>query len=90
VELTEDNKKQLLVPRWFAHGFIVSSKEAIFSYKVDNYYSPENDRGVDFDDELLGINWKLPLEKLQLSKKDKNQIRFKDSEFMEYKVDLYK
>jgi dTDP-4-dehydrorhamnose 3,5-epimerase len=90
VELSEVNKKQLLVPIGFAHGFVVLSEEAIFTYKVDNYYSPENDRGVAFDDESLGINWKLPLEKLQLSEKDKNQIRFKDSEFMEYKVDLYK
>ena len=51
VELTAENKKQLLVPRGFAHGFVVLSKEATFAYKVDNYYSPECDRGIAFNDE---------------------------------------
>jgi len=56
VVLTAKNKKQLLVPRGFAHGFIVLSTEAIFAYKVDNYYSPECDRGIAFDDATLAID----------------------------------
>ena len=56
VELSAENKKQLLVPRGFAHGFVVLSEEAIFSYKVDNYYHPESDRGIAFDDKQL---WEL-------------------------------
>ena len=51
IELNSTNKRQLLIPRGFAHGFIVLSKEAIFSYKVDNYYNPESDRGIAFDDQ---------------------------------------
>ena len=56
VELTAENKKQLLVPRGFAHGFVVLSEEAVFAYKVDNYYSPESDRGIAFNDEFLNID----------------------------------
>ena len=57
VELTAENKRQLLVPRGFAHGFVVLSEEAIFAYKVDNYYSPECDRGLAFNDAAIGIDW---------------------------------
>ena len=89
VELTEDNKKQLLVPRGFAHGFVVLSEEAIFAYKVDNYYSPECDRGIAFDDKDLGIDWKLPLEKLQLSQKDTKQRSLSNAEYFNYNIDLY-
>jgi dTDP-4-dehydrorhamnose 3,5-epimerase len=73
VELTEDNKHQLFVPHGFAHGFVVLSDSAIFTYKVDNYYAPNHDRGIAFDDERLTIDWRLPFEQLQLSDKDKNQ-----------------
>ena len=72
VELTEDNKYQLFVPHGFAHGFVVLSDSAIFAYKVDNYYAPEHDRGIAFDDKDLAIDWQLPLEILQLSDKDKS------------------
>jgi dTDP-4-dehydrorhamnose 3,5-epimerase len=72
VELTAENKHQLFVPHGFAHGFIVLSYSATFAYKVDNYYAPAHDRGIAFDDEQLKIDWKLPLEKLQLSEKDKS------------------
>ncbi|ARV15116.1 dTDP-4-dehydrorhamnose 3,5-epimerase [Polaribacter sp. SA4-12] len=89
VELTEENKKQLLVPRGFAHGFSVLSEEAVFAYKVDNYYSPECDRGITFDDKDLGIDWKLPLEELQLSQKDTKQSSFLDAEYFDYNIDLY-
>ena len=89
VELTEENKKQLLVPRGFAHGFIVLSDEAIFAYKVDNYYNPESDRGIAFDDSILNIDWKLPAEKMISSKKDKAQVSFLDADHIEYKLNLY-
>ena len=71
VELTAENKHQLFVPHGFAHGFIVLSDSATFVYKVDNYYAPEYDRGIAFDDKDLTIDWQLPLEILQLSEKDK-------------------
>ena len=57
VELSEQNKRQLLVPRGFAHAFVVLEDDSVFAYKVDNYYSPEHDRGIAFDDPALGINW---------------------------------
>ncbi|MDC0430156.1 dTDP-4-dehydrorhamnose 3,5-epimerase [Candidatus Thioglobus sp.] len=72
VELTGENKHQLFVPHGFAHGFLVLSDSSTFSYKVDNYYAPEHDRGIAFNDSDLAINWQLPLEILQLSDKDKN------------------
>ena len=70
-ELTEQNKHQLFVPHGFAHGFIVLSESATFAYKVDNYYSPEHDRGIAFDDEEIGIDWKFPLAEIFVSEKDK-------------------
>ena len=90
VELTEENKKQLLVPRGFAHGFVVLSKEAIFAYKVDNYYSPECDRGIAFDDKSLGIDWKLqPIDLLLSAKDKKQQPLFKDAEYFNHSINLY-
>ena len=77
VVLTAKNKKQLLVPRGFAHGFVVLSTEAIFAYKVDNYYSPECDRGIAFDDATLAIDWQLKTSDLQLSDKDVNSLCLK-------------
>ena len=73
VELSEDNKHQLFIPQGFAHGFVVLSESATFAYKVDNYYSPECDRGVAFDDDQLNIDWQLPKTSLQLSSKDSQQ-----------------
>ena len=73
VRLSGENKHQLFIPRGFAHGFVVLSETATFAYKVDNYYSPECDRGLAFDNPALGIDWVLPLEKLQLSAKDQKQ-----------------
>jgi len=71
VELTGDNKHQLFVPHGFAHGFVVLSESATFSYKVDNYYAPEHDRGIAFDDDQLKIDWQLSAEELKLSDKDR-------------------
>lgn len=89
VELTAENKKQLLVPRGFAHGFVVLSEEAIFSYKVDNYYHPESDRGIAFNDKSLGIDWQLETSALQLSAKDTQQPLFKDATYFNYSINLY-
>tara|TARA_B110000114_G_C15084261_1_gene395430 strand:+ start:879 stop:1451 length:573 start_codon:yes stop_codon:yes gene_type:complete len=89
VELTGENKKQILVPRGFAHGFVVLSEEATFAYKVDNYYNPECDRGIAFDDENLNIDWKLPIEKMKLSEKDKKQPSFENTEYFDFKNNLY-
>ena len=66
VELSAENKKQMLVPRGFAHGFVVLEDDTIFAYKVDNYYSPECDRGIAFDDESLNIDWVLEKEVIRV------------------------
>jgi len=71
LELTAQNKHQLFVPHGFAHGFVVLSDSATFSYRVDNYYAPEHERGIAFDDVQLKIDWQLLSEELQLSDKDK-------------------
>ena len=76
VVLSAENKKQLFVPRGFAHGFSVLSETAVFSYKVDNLYSQELEEGIRWDDPTLNIDWRLPLEEIQLSEKDKNQQDF--------------
>ena len=90
VELTAQNKRQLLVPRGFAHGFVVLEDDTVFAYKVDNYYSPENDRGIAFDDESLNIEWKIPHNELNLSAKDKIQPKLADTDdIFEYEVNYY-
>jgi len=88
VELSEDNKRQLFIPRGFAHGFLVLSDEAIFSYKVDNYYAPEYDRSIRFNDPEIDIDWNFPKEELIISEKDKNAPFLKDADLFEF-VDLY-
>jgi len=90
VELTEENKKQLLIPKGFAHGFIVLSEEAVFAYKVDNYYSPECDRGIAFNDPAIGIDWQLETKILQLSPKDLQQPLLASAECFEMEKELYK
>lgn len=70
--LSATNKKQLFIPRGFAHGFAVLSKTAIFSYKCDNYYSPKHDAGYLHSQEELGINWMIPVKNRIVSEKDKN------------------
>jgi dTDP-4-dehydrorhamnose 3,5-epimerase len=90
VELSEMNKRQLLIQRGFAHGFVVLSDEAIFSYKVDNYYSTESERGISFDDPNLGINWQIALSDLQLSAKDQNQPTLSETiDLFDFGVDYY-
>jgi dTDP-4-dehydrorhamnose 3,5-epimerase len=90
VELTATNKKQLLVPRGFAHGFVVLEDDTIFAYKVDNYYSPENDRGIAFNDEALGIDWKVPHNELNLSDKDTKQPKLENTkDIFKYDINYY-
>jgi dTDP-4-dehydrorhamnose 3,5-epimerase len=88
VELSAKNKKQLLVPRGFAHAFVVLEDDTIFTYKVDNYYSPECDRGIAFD--ALGIDWILDTDELNLSAKDKVQPKLNETnDLFEYGVNYY-
>lgn len=70
VELTEENHRQLFIPRGFAHGFAVLSDTAIFQYKCDEFYHPEVDGGINIKDESLGIDWRIPTERAILSEKD--------------------
>lgn len=71
-ELSEENKRQLFIPRGFAHGFAVLSEEVIFQYKCDNYYAPPYEGAILWNDPQLNIDWKLPADALLLSEKDKN------------------
>ena len=78
ISLTEENKKQLFIPKGFAHGFIVLSKSAIFSYKVDNYYNPDSESGVLWSDLDLNIDWKINKNEIIVSEKDKNLPTFNE------------
>jgi len=89
VELNSENKRQLLVPRGFAHGFVVLEDDTVFAYKVDNYYAPENDRGIAFDDPNIGIDWRMKSTQLKLSDKDCKQPLLKDADLFDYTVDYY-
>lgn len=89
VKLTAVNKKQLFVPRGFAHAFVVLEDDTIFAYKVDNYYSPENDRGVAFNDPAINIDWGIAMEALKLSDKDTKQPLLQDADLFEYGVNYY-
>lgn len=70
VELSEDNKRQLFIPRGFAHGFLVLSNEAIFTYKVDNVYAPEHEASIRWNDEAIGIKWPIEACDVKTSEKD--------------------
>ncbi|HFQ61684.1 MAG TPA: dTDP-4-dehydrorhamnose 3,5-epimerase [Epsilonproteobacteria bacterium] len=89
IELSDENKKQLFVPRGFAHGFLVTSPTAIFSYKVDNYYAPEYDRGILYNDFTIGIDWNIELEKVLLSDKDTKQPLLANAEVFDFSDNLY-
>lgn len=71
VELTEENHRQLFVPRGFAHGFAVLSEEAVFQYKCDNFYCKESEGAIAWDDPEIGIDWRVPAKEVILSEKDK-------------------
>ena len=76
VKLAAEKKRQLWVPKGFAHGFAVLSETALFNYKCDNYYAPKHDGGVAWDDLEIGIDWLLPNSDIQLSEKDKYHPSF--------------
>lgn len=90
VELTEDNHRQFFVPRGFAHGFAVLTPEVIFQYKCDNFYAPQAEGAIAWDDPDLGIDWGIPADKVILSEKDKHHPRLKDAEWLfDYNEELY-
>lgn len=89
VELSAENKKQLLVPKGFAHGFIVLSDTAIFSYKVDAPYSFENEKGLAYDDPKLNIDWGLLKDELILSEKDKQNPTLDKAVLLDYNTNYY-
>ena len=78
VELSDENHRLLYIPKGFAHGFAVLSEEVVFQYKCDEYYAPQSEGAIAWDDPDLGIDWKLPLEDVILSEKDKRHPRLKD------------
>ena len=80
VELSGDNKRQFFIPRGFAHGFLVLSDEAIFTYKVDNVYAPQADAGIRWNDPALGIEWPIDPKEVLTSEKDLKQPLLKDAE----------
>lgn len=90
VELSEDNHRQFFVPRGFAHGFAVLSETAVFQYKCDNFYAPQSDGGISILDDSLGIDWKLPTDKVILSEKDTKHLLLKDFDSpFKYDMNLY-
>lgn len=81
VELSEENKTQFFIPRGFAHGFVVLSDEAVFTYKVDNVYAPQSEACIRFDDPSLGIAWPISADEMLLSPKDLKGVAFEDAEY---------
>lgn len=78
VELTGDNHRQFFIPRGFAHGFSVLSEEVIFQYKCDNFYSPQSEGAIAWNDPDLNIDWRIPIEEVVLSEKDSKHPKLKD------------
>lgn len=90
VELTEDNHLQFFIPRGFAHGFSVLSEEVIFQYKCDNFYAPQYEGALAWNDADLNIDWHIPADKILLSDKDRAHPRLKDADCLfDYSDDLY-
>ena len=80
VELSDENKRQFFIPRGFAHGFLVLSDEAVFTYKVDNPYAPQSEASIRFDDPDIAINWPIDAKDILTSAKDLNALSLKDAE----------
>ena len=80
VELSEDNKRQFFIPRGFAHGFLVLSDEAVFTYKVDNPYAPQSEASIRFDDPDLGIQWPIDSKDILTSAKDLSALSLKEAD----------
>ncbi len=90
VELTGENHRQFFIPRGFAHGFSVLSDEAIFQYKCDNYYAPQSEGAIAWNDPDLAIDWRIPADKVLLSEKDRHHPRLKEAEWLfDYSETLY-
>ncbi len=90
VELTGENHRQFFIPRGCAHGFSVLSDEAIFQYKCDNYYAPQSEGAVAWNDPDLAIDWRIPADKVLLSEKDRHHPRLKEAEWLfDYSETLY-
>ena len=90
VELTADNHRQFFIPRGFAHGFSVLSDEVIFQYKCDNFYAPQSEGAIAWDDPDLGIDWRIPTDKVILSEKDSKHCRLCDAtNLFDYNENLY-
>lgn len=83
VELSEDNKRQLFIPRGFAHGFLVLSEEAVFTYKVDNVYAPQSEASIRWNDETIGIRWPIDVKDVITSEKDLRGRSLADAELFE-------
>ncbi len=82
VELSEENHRQLFIPRGFAHGFSVLTPEVLFQYKCDNFYAPQSEGAIAWDDPDLNIDWRIPTNQVILSEKDKHHTRLKDAEWL--------
>lgn len=80
VELSEENKTMFYIPRGFAHGFLVMSDEAIFTYKVDNQYAPQSEASIRFDDPDINVQWPIEADKMLLSEKDLKAVWLKEAE----------
>lgn len=90
VELSEENHRQVFIPRGFAHGFLALSEEAIFQYKCDNFYTPQAEGAIAWNDPDIGIDWQLPVIDIILSDKDKRHPKLKDVvDLFDYNVDYY-
>ena len=90
VELSEENHLQLFIPRGFAHGFSVLSEEAVFQYKCDNLYAPEQEGAIAWDDPTIGIDWRLPAEDIVLSTKDAAHPTLAEAtDLFDYNTDYY-
>jgi dTDP-4-dehydrorhamnose 3,5-epimerase len=87
MELSEENHRQLFIPKGFAHGFAVLSREAVVTYKVDAPYAPECERGIFYADPILGIDWRLPSGDIRLSDKDRSLPLLKDASRFEIDLD---
>ena len=80
VELSDENKRQFFIPRGFAHGFLVLSDEAVFTYKVDNPYAPQSEASIRYDDPDIAINWPIDAKDILTSAKDLNALSLKEAE----------
>ena len=90
VELTEENHLQLFIPRGFAQGISELSQEVIFQYKCDNFYAPQSEGALAWDDSDLNINWRIPTNQIILSEKDKHHEKLKDASWLfDYNTNLY-